>query len=353
MWNDNGILSSLVHWKFSDTIQGGTCVSSVEFAVLVDVEGVDFDVGVTLLCTQSNMVSSPCIWDSRKVNDLVTERFRSRWFGGWTAKGSGKATKSIPKLFTRSRAIKAHITELAKSRKTKELETKIRKHGGTILFDVPTPSLCSRRNTESRCKYQQLPIVLSPKKVQTTKFLYGCAINTLLLKSSWLTDSILAGYKSPPGKYLILSNQATNTERIRIGRAVPCNSYYILDKVGIMFYGKPSFCSKLGKIVKHGCGQVVKTLQWLVQSLKSGKNSIGAVVVEDEGRVSRHLRQFSSEQRLQMMLSGVFLFSHPASWIRNSFHSGKVLPFKDGQSAPLHSNTMPELPAAVDMSEEI
>ncbi|KAJ8635474.1 hypothetical protein MRB53_009741 [Persea americana] len=230
------------------------------------------------------------------------------------------------------------------SRKTKELETQIRKHGGTILFDVPTPSPCSRRNTESRCKYQQLPIVLSPKKVQTTKFLYGCAINTLLLKSSWLTDSILAGCKSPPGKYLILSNQATDRERIRIGQLVPCNSYYIFDKVGIMFYGKPSFCSKLGKIVKHGGGQVFKTLQWLVQSLKSGKNSIGAVVVEDEGRVSRHLRHFASEQRLQMM---------PASWIINSLHSGKLLPFKDSLSAPLHTNTMPELPAAVDMSEEI
>eukprot|EP00268_Persea_americana_P015574 TRINITY_DN1724_c0_g1_i15.p2 TRINITY_DN1724_c0_g1~~TRINITY_DN1724_c0_g1_i15.p2 ORF type:complete len:112 (-),score=16.79 TRINITY_DN1724_c0_g1_i15:1172-1507(-) len=111
-----------------------------------------------------------------------------------------------------------------------------------------------------------------------------------------------------------------------------------------MFYGKPSFCSKLGKIVKHGGGQVFKTLQWLVQSLKSGKNSIGAVVVEDEGRVSRHLRHFASEQRLQMM---------PASWIINSLHSGKLLPFKDSLSAPLHTNTMPELPAAVDMSEEI
>ena len=58
-----------------------------------------------------------------------------------------------------------------------------------------------------------------------------------------------------------------------------------------------------------------KTLQWLVQSLKSGKNSIGAVVVEDEGRVSRHLRHFASEQRLQMMVSGFFLFSH----IRNGW----------------------------------
>lgn len=63
---------------------------------------------------------------------------------------------------------------------------------------------------------------------------------------------------------------------------------------------------------------MVKTLQGLVQSLKSGKNSIGAVVVEDEGRVSRHLRHFASEQRLQMMVSGVFLFSHVRNdWSRS------------------------------------
>lgn len=51
------------------------------------------------------------------------------------------------------------------SLKTKELETLIRKHGGDILFDVPSPSAYSRRNRESSCKSQQLPIVLSAKKV--------------------------------------------------------------------------------------------------------------------------------------------------------------------------------------------
>lgn len=51
------------------------------------------------------------------------------------------------------------------SLKTKELETLIRKHGGDILFDVPSPSAYSRRNRESSCKNQQLPIVLSAKKV--------------------------------------------------------------------------------------------------------------------------------------------------------------------------------------------
>lgn len=64
-----------------------------------------------------------------------------------------------------------------------------------------------------------------------------------------------------------------------------------------------------------------KTLQWLVQSLKSGKNSVGAVVVEDEGTVSRHLRHCASEQRLQMMVSGVFLFSH----VRNDWGRVKLV----------------------------
>jgi hypothetical protein len=35
---------------------------------------------------------------------------------------------------------------------------------------------------------------------QLTKFLYGCAVNALILKVDWLTDSVAAGSIIPPEK---------------------------------------------------------------------------------------------------------------------------------------------------------
>ncbi|XP_077217765.1 uncharacterized protein LOC143852249 [Tasmannia lanceolata] len=130
---------------------------------------------------------------------------------------------------------------------------------------------------------------------------------------------------------------------MRIGQP-HCHTNYthIFDRVGIMLYGKPSFCTKFAKIIKHGGGQVFKTLQWLLQSLKNGKNSMGAIVVEDEGRTSRHLRQCASENKLQMM---------PASWIISSLYSGKLLPFKKSDKKdPLCTTIMPEVRQSMDMS---
>lgn len=48
-----------------------------------------------------------------------------------------------------------------------------------------------------------------------------------------------------------------------------------------------------------------------------------------------------------------FWLLQPASWIISSLHSGKLLPFKNRQPAPLDTNKMPKLPADIYMSEEI
>lgn len=37
-------------------------------------------------------------------------------------------------------------------------------------------------------------------QLQTTKFLYGCAVNTFMLKVDWLNNSVAAGSVLPPGK---------------------------------------------------------------------------------------------------------------------------------------------------------
>ncbi|KAK9169646.1 hypothetical protein Syun_001786 [Stephania yunnanensis] len=62
---------------------------------------------------------------------------------------------------------------------------------------------------------------------------------------------------------------------------------------------------------KHGGGQVFKTLQQLSEDVRSGKISTGVIVAEDEGRVSRHLKQCAFDEKLPLMLDRLdFAASH-------------------------------------------
>ncbi|KAA8519259.1 hypothetical protein F0562_013515 [Nyssa sinensis] len=221
-----------------------------------------------------------------------------------------------------------------------EIEGLIRKHGGIVLSDIPSPK--SRGTRSSRFNHQQLPVVLCLKKLQTTKFLYGCAVNACLLKVNWLTDSVAAGSLLPLTNYVILSNHVGG-RCTRIGKHPCCNNHnYIFDGLGIMLHGKHSFCTKLAKVVKHGGGQVFRTLQWLVKNLDAEKISIGAIVAEDESRASRHLKHCASEQKIPMM---------PASWIINSLHGGRLLPLKENKQS--RSFPLIKVPVSVEFSEEI
>ncbi|KAM4082066.1 hypothetical protein ACJW30_11G140900 [Castanea mollissima] len=228
------------------------------------------------------------------------------------------------------------------SEKEKEIEGLIWKYGGVVLFDIPSPKI-SRGKRSSIC--QNLPVILCLKKLKTTKFLYGCAVNTLILKVDWLTDSIAAGSIIPPEKYMILLNRA-DAMCTSIGKLVHLNNNkYIFERVGIMLHGKHGFYAKFSKIIKHGGGLVFKTLQWLVQSLDNEKIFVGAIIAEDESRVSRHLKHCALEREIPMM---------PASWIIKSLHSGKLFPIKEkSHSSLLPTNSIPEAPISMDWSEEI
>ncbi|ONI20979.1 hypothetical protein PRUPE_2G044000 [Prunus persica] len=215
------------------------------------------------------------------------------------------------------------------SQKEKDIEQKIWKHGGIVLSDIPSPN--SRGERSSRYNGYQLPIILCSKKLQTTKFLYGCAVNAFILKVDWLTNSIASSCIVPPEKYMILLNRV-DAEHIMIRKPFHHNRNYVFERVGIMLYGKHSFYSKLAKIIKHGGGRVFKTLQWLIHSLDKEKVSLGAIVTEDEIRTSRHLRQCASEQKIPVM---------PASWIVKSLHSGKLLPFPDKGTSSLPAIKIP------------
>lgn len=228
------------------------------------------------------------------------------------------------------------------SQKEKEIEVLIQKYGGLVLLDIPPPNSQGKRC--SRSHSQQLPVVICPKKLKTTKFLYGCAVNAFILKAKWLTDSVAAGSTVSPAKYMILSSQA---DLKRTGITEPIcrdNHKYIFGRVGIMLHGKPSFCTKFAVIVKHGGGQVFKTLHWLVLSLETQKNIVGVIVAENERRVSRHLRHCAFEKKIAMV---------PASWIIKSLHIGMLLPQTQDKHIPSPTVNVPEFPISIEWSEEI
>ncbi|KAK5794911.1 uncharacterized protein LOC108489549 isoform X1 [Gossypium arboreum] len=226
--------------------------------------------------------------------------------------------------------------------KEKEIEGLIWKYGGIVLVDVPSPS--NRGKRCSRHKFQQLPIILCPKKLQTKKFMYGCAVNSLILKDKWLTDSVTAGSALSPEKYMILSNQP-ETRLTRIWKPVRHdNGGYIFDGVGVMLHGKPHFCTKFAKVIQHGGGRVFKTLLCLIQNLDAEKISMAVIVCEGENRASRHLRQCASERTIPMM---------PSGWIVRSLYSGKLLPFNEKKHTTLHAVTASDCMISDNWSQEI
>ncbi|KAL2920979.1 Mediator of DNA damage checkpoint protein 1 [Bienertia sinuspersici] len=212
-------------------------------------------------------------------------------------------------------------------KKEKDIEGLLRKHGGTVLADIPAPLPHPRRRS-SRFNAQRLPVILCSKKLQTTRFLFGCAANAFLLKVGWAYDSIKAGSVLPPDKYLILSNQKHRMLN-QIGKSICQNDNdYIFDRVG------------------HGRGHVHKSLQWLVQSLEKKKISLAVIVAEDENRATRHLTKCASEQKIAVV---------PEKWIINSLIEGKLLPLPDRNcrlSNP-RENSIAEISVLQDWSQEI
>ncbi|XP_031376580.1 uncharacterized protein LOC116192229 isoform X2 [Punica granatum] len=194
------------------------------------------------------------------------------------------------------------------SRKEKEMEWLIQRHGGIILSDIPSNF---RRKRSFKLQSQQ-PTVIASKKLRTAKFLYGCAIKCLILDASWLTDSISAGSIESPEKYMIISYQTDVTTFKNTGKTFP-----VFEGVGIMLHGKRSFYTKFATIIKHGGGQAFKTLQQLLEGLDTKKFTIGTIVTEFESATSRHLRHCAMERNVPVM---------PASWIVESLYAGKLFP---------------------------
>ncbi|CAM8955987.1 unnamed protein product [Rhodiola kirilowii] len=109
---------------------------------------------------------------------------------------------------------------------------------------------------------------------------------------------------------------------------------------------KPSLINHDVPIAQYGGGRVFKTLQSLVQSSERKKLTIQVVVAEDRSMVSRHLKHCALERSLPVV---------PASWIINSLHSGKLLPFTESDynfPKPMKKTSL-EMPQSLCLSQEI
>nr|XP_010323869.1 uncharacterized protein LOC101260553 isoform X3 [Solanum lycopersicum] len=152
------------------------------------------------------------------------------------------------------------VTGFSRKRE-KKLEDLIKKHGGTVLSDIPAPT-----NNGKRCKgfqSQAVPVVLCSKKLQSIKFLYGRAVDAFMLKAKWLTDSISEGCILPPEKYMVVK-KCVGKRFIAVGSSVENNSHSpIFDNLGIMLHGEKNFCTDMAKIIKSA--------YWIIRSLQMGK----------------------------------------------------------------------------------
>uniref|UniRef100_A0A0D9W0L0 BRCT domain-containing protein n=1 Tax=Leersia perrieri TaxID=77586 RepID=A0A0D9W0L0_9ORYZ len=231
------------------------------------------------------------------------------------------------------------------SHKEKEIESLIRKFGGYVLSKVPLCPL-GKRSKLAELARSKPPIVLSPKKVSTAKFLYGCAINSWVLNPSWLLDSIQASVLLPPAKYFIRQVHGLKSNSMFDQSLHLKNKTLLFDGVGFLILGKISFCSKFSNIIKHGGGQVYVSLQGLVQSLKDRSSSHGIILVANEASASRHLSYCGLEHDIK---------TAPASWVIGSLYSAKLIPLKKDRCASFRRIKMPSFQKqqAFDMSQEI
>ncbi|KAK9058016.1 hypothetical protein SSX86_022856 [Deinandra increscens subsp. villosa] len=263
---------------------------------------------------------------ARLKDPLVASRIFRRLATSKTASGSHLEVKKPHDKALLFHDLKFLLTGFS-VKMHKQIKNLIQNNGGMVFDDIPSPPTSRRK----RC--QKLPpLILCPKKLLTTKFLYGCAVNAGILNVAWLFDSVDEGLILPHQKYKVLNDHASDNRRSTIGNP----NHFIFDDIAIMLHGKPDFCRKMAIVIKHGGGSVFKTFHWLVKSLDSKKVSMGVIVVEDENGISRQLRQCALEQKIPMM---------PYNWIISSLYAGRLLPSLQSE--------LPDHPIQLEMSEEI
>eukprot|EP01018_Ginkgo_biloba_P029102 Gb_23942 [translate_table: standard] len=242
----------------------------------------------------------------------------------------GRACRENDEQKLRFKGLEFLLTGFSNHKKI-ELEKMIREHGGNVLSALPSlPHARVRGMQKTQYMERKLPIIVSSQQVRTTKFMYGCAVGSLLIRPGWITDSITEKCRLPYDKYLLRANSSnvcwgpkqkhSNTDKENIAP--------LFKGLRIMLYGKPAFCSKLTTLIKHGGGQVFRTIKCLVQENEAQQAAVAMIIVEDVRAAPRHLRHCASEYRLPVM-SG--------NWIIESLLLGRLLPFRTNIASGLQS----------------
>ncbi|XP_042064080.1 uncharacterized protein LOC121807812 isoform X1 [Salvia splendens] len=226
--------------------------------------------------------------------------------------------------------------------KEKEIDGLIRKYGGIVLSQIPSANAEGKRS--SRSKSRALPVVLCLKKIQSFKFLYGCAVNAYVLKVNWLIDSIAAGFVVQPNRYMILPMNISRNDQVYT--AVKYNTHsLVFNNLGVMLHGKTKYFTNITTILKHGGGQIFKTLQGLIQTLETGRISMAVLVAEEETCASRHLRQCAMDQNIHV--TSVY-------WIIKCLFAGQLIPLEEkGNSRHSPSIQLQRHLEPMELSQEI
>ncbi|KAK6163097.1 hypothetical protein DH2020_002938 [Rehmannia glutinosa] len=98
----------------------------------------------------------------------------------------------------------------------------------------------------------------------------------------------------------------------------------VFNTLGVMLHGKTKYFTNIATIIKHGWGQVFKTLQTLVHALGAGSISMGVVVSHEESCASRHLKQCVLEQNIPM--TSVY-------WIIKSLYAGQLISLEEKKNS--------------------
>ncbi|KAL6517419.1 hypothetical protein OROMI_033120 [Orobanche minor] len=279
-----------------------------------------------------------------------------------STRASKRSTRSSSRLECRAQQIdrlpKSHLVKEKKrlifqnmeflltgfsQKKEKEIEGLIRKYGGVVLSQLPSTSLKQMRR--SRFKSRVLPVVLCLKKIQSFKFLYGCAVNAYVLKVNWLNDSIEAGFVLPPKRYMILPRNISRRQD-QVYTVISYNTHSLLfNNLGVMLHGKPKYFTNIAAIIRHGGGQVFRTLQRLVQALEAGRISMGIVVVHEEICASRHLKHCALELNIPMT---------SVQWIIKSLYAGQLISLEEKNNSRPRPAIMPQRHRdSMELSQEI
>eukprot|EP00250_Pteridium_aquilinum_P013682 c21501_g1_i2 orf=292-4188(+) len=228
---------------------------------------------------------------------------------------SSQLFKGIDFLVTGFPASQKNVSE--------EICKKIQEHGGAILSSVPNFSSLDRQKILLKQQTTRHSIVIAPQKVRTLKYLYGCAAALLIVRPSWLDESI--AMKSLAFKHKCKRKECTKQHQTSLCPDEERSEGLIFSTIAAFVYGQRSYCSKLSSLIQHGGGKVVQSVKSLVQANKAKGFMIQIVVAEHQSKLPDIVKETAASSGLPIV-SG--------DWIINSLLNGRLIALPAAAKAP-------------------